>query len=168
MTVGLLNSVVIKTMLTVTDVVAIAVFVPVILAMGGNTGMQSSAVAIRGIALRETMYSKLHKIVWREIRVGLLLGVACGILTAAGVWGVLTLTHADTGGVPLRALAAAVGIAMGNAMAFASGFGSAVPVVLHRIGVDPALASGPFVTTSSDLSASLIYFATCALLLGLV
>lgn len=169
MTVGLLNSLVLKTMLNMTNnIVAIAVFVPAILAMGGNTGMQSSAVVIRGIALRQTLYSKLYRIVGREIRVGLILGLTCGLLTAFGVWGVLALSHADTGGVPLHVLAAAVGVAMGNAMVFASGFGSFVPVVLHRAGIDPALASGPFVTTSSDLSASLIYFATCALLLGSV
>jgi magnesium transporter len=56
---------------------------------------------------------------------------------------------------------------MGNAMVFASSFGSIVPILLHRAGIDPALASGPFISTSNDLSATLIYFATCAAILGL-
>ena len=167
MSAGLVNSVIIKTMLNVTDVVAIAVFVPVILAMGGNTGMQSSAVAVRGIALGLQAYGKLLKIVFREVRVGLALGLACGSLTAALVGLVLHWTAADTGDLPPAVLACTVGLAMCNAMAFASAFGSIVPILLHRMGVDPALASGPFVTTSNDLSASLIYFATCAVLLGL-
>jgi magnesium transporter len=55
---------------------------------------------------------------------------------------------------------------MTAAMAFSSSFGAVVPVVLHRLRVDPALASGPFITTSNDLSATCIYFLTCALLLG--
>ena len=56
---------------------------------------------------------------------------------------------------------------MTNAMVFASSFGAMVPIGLHRLGIDPAVASGPFISTSNDLSATLIYFATCALILGL-
>jgi magnesium transporter len=64
-------------------------------------------------------------------------------------------------------LAGTVGLAMCNAMGFASSFGGLIPVLLHRLRVDPALASGPFVTTSNDLSATLIYFLTCTIALGL-
>jgi magnesium transporter len=145
--------------------VAIAIFVPAILAMGGNTGMQASAVAIRGIALGRRAYGRLFRIVWREIRVGFLLGLVCGSCTVAAVLAILVLSHADTGGYPPWMLALTVGGAMANAMTFASAFGSLVPIVLHRLNVDPALASGPFVTTSTDLSASLIYFLSCAVVL---
>jgi magnesium transporter len=162
---GLLNSVLITSMLKATGVVAIAVFVPAILAMGGNIGMQSSAIAVRGIALGLKKYSRLFEIVLREIRVGAVIGVICGFAATALVLLVLTLTHADTGGVRPLHLAFAVGLSMLNSMVFASGYGAIVPILLHRLKADPALASGPFVTTSSDLSSSFIYFMTCLIIL---
>ena len=161
---GLVNSIIIKTMLKTTGVAAIAIFVPAILAMGGNTGMQSSAVCIRGIALGERKYGKLLAIVWREVRVGMCLGSVCGVLTGLIIWCGLTVGRADTGALAPATLGMMVGIAMFNAMAFASSFGAVVPIVLHRLRIDPAVASGPFVTTSNDLSASTIYFLTCLLL----
>ena len=164
---GLVNSVIIKSMLEATgSLVAITIFVPAILAMGGNTGMQSSAICIRGIALGEKKYGKLFVIVSREIRVGVTLGFICGTATTLIVYVVLGLTHADTGTIPAFTLAFIVGAAMCNAMAFASAYGAIVPIVLHRFRVDPAVASGPFITTSNDLSATLIYFLTCLLMLG--
>jgi len=162
---GLLNSVIIKHMLQTTEVVAIAIFVPAILAMGGNTGMQSSAVCIRGIALGEKRYGRLGGTMWREIRVGLCLGVVCGLAAGVLVCSVLTLTAADTGGIAPGRLSMVVGGAMFSAMVFASCYGAVVPVLLHRLDIDPAVASGPFITTSNDLSASLIYFLTCLVLL---
>ncbi len=164
---GLINSVIIKTMMQATDIVAIAIFVPAILAMGGNTGMQSSAICIRGIALGERKYGRLFNIMWREIRVGISLGIVCGLVTTLLVAAVVSAAGTPTGPATLTPcrLGLAVGIAMCNAMAFASSFGAVVPIILHRFRIDPALASGPFITTSNDLSASLIYFLTCVLLL---
>jgi magnesium transporter len=162
---GLLNSFIIKNILDVTSVTAIAIFVPAILAMGGNTGIQSSTIAIRGIALGYRAYRRLLQIVAREVLVGVVLGLACGILTGAAVSVLLGVLAPETGGVTAGSLGLTVGLAMCNAMIFASCYGSIVPVLLHRFGIDPAVASGPFVTTSNDLSASLIYFATCVLLL---
>ena len=162
---GLINSVIIKSMLSVTNIAAVAIFVPAIMAMGGNTGIQSSAIAIRGIALGYKAYSRLLTIVVREILVGIALGLACGTFTAALVFGALTYTGADIGTPTPATLALTVGVAMANAMAFATCFGAIVPLILHRLKVDPAVASGPFVTTANDLSASLIYFLTCILIL---
>ncbi len=163
----LVIGIIIKTMLNVTDLVAIAIFVPAILAMGGNTGQQSSTITVRGIALGGRAYRKLQRIVWREIRVGLSLGLVCGLSSGLLVWSALSLTGADTGAYSAMRLGLVVGVAMCCAMVFGSAYGSLVPVVVHRMGVDPALASGPFVSTTNDLSAVLIYFATCAVLLGL-
>jgi magnesium transporter len=166
MVAGMANSLIIRAMMRTTNVETIAIFVPAILAMGGNTGMQSSAVCIRGIALDESKYDRLWGIVWREIRVGVSLGVICGLLTAGMVWVILTVATPELTYNPLL-LAGTVGLAMCNAMGFASSFGGLIPVLLHRLRVDPALASGPFVTTSNDLSATLIYFLTCTIALGL-
>jgi magnesium transporter len=161
---GLVNSLILRRILDVTPSATLAIFVPAVMAMGGNTGIQSSAVAVRGIALGYKAYGRLLSIVGREISVGIFLGVSCGTLTASAIFSILSLWGVDTG-LPVAELALAVGLAMCNAMIFASCFGSVVPVLLHRLGVDPAVASGPFVTTSNDLSASMIYFVTCLLLL---
>jgi len=132
--------------------------------MGGNTGIQSSAIAVRGIALGYKGYGRLGQIIKREISVGICLGVVCGLLSGSAIFAVFTNVGMDPGLPPLS-LGCAVGLAMCNAMVFASCFGSIVPVLLHRLGIDPEVASGTFVTTSNDLSASLIYFLTCLLML---
>ncbi|MBN2450412.1 MAG: magnesium transporter [Lentisphaeria bacterium] len=167
MVAGLLNSVVISTLMRMTRIESLAVFVPAILAMGGNTGMQSSAICVRGIALDEHKYGRILTIVSREIRVGICLGLVCGSLTGVIVWAILSFVAAGAVSRPPAALGLVVGAAMASAMAFASTFGAVVPILLHRAKVDPAVASGPFITTSNDLSATLIYFLICALLLGL-
>ena len=163
---GLLNSMVIRAMMHITTQEMLAIFVPPILAMGGNTGMQSAAVCVRGIALGERKYNRIWSVVRREIRVGLCLGLVCGLLTGATVWAAMSWLVSRPSLPPLR-LGLTVGLAMTNAMVFASSFGALVPIVLHRAGIDPAVASGPFISTSNDLSATLIYFATCALIVGL-
>jgi magnesium transporter len=165
---GLLNSVIIKKMLDVTNVVAIAIFIPAILAMGGNTGIQSSTVSVRGLALGHTRYRRVRGLISREITVGLSLGVICGLITGLVVWGFLSYSTADTGGLSARALGATVGASMANAMLFASCFGAVAPVVLDRFSIDPAHAAGPFITTFNDLSASVIYFISCVIMLQMM
>lgn len=163
---GIGNSIIVTKMLAAVDnIVAIAVFVPVILAMGGNTGMQSSAIAVRGIALDARRYRRLLRLVGREMLVGACLGGCCGILAGGLVFSVIVLTGADTGGLNPVRIAGSVSLAMALAMMFASSFGSIFPILLHRLHVDPAVASGPFVTTSNDLSSAAIYFLVCYLLL---
>lgn len=162
---GLVNSLIIKSMLNVTEIAVIAIFVPAIMAMGGNTGIQSSAIAIRGIALGYKTYNRILPIVAREIGVGAALGIVCGTATGLLVFAALVLTGADLGGPSASMLALTVGGAMANAMVFAACFGAVVPLLMQRLGADPAVASGPFVTTANDLGGSLIYFLTCVLLL---
>ncbi|MEA2013355.1 MAG: magnesium transporter [Verrucomicrobiota bacterium] len=162
---GIINSLIIKEMLDVTNVAAIAIFVPVIMAMGGNTGIQASAISIREIAEGKEGMQKLLSIAWRQILVGAFMGIACAFLSAAGAFFVLSSKGLDLGTLTPGNLSFVIGLSMFNAMIFASVFGGVFPIILHRLKVDPALASGPFVTTSNDLSASLIYFLTCVLLL---
>jgi magnesium transporter len=166
---GLLNGFIINRMTNLTNIVVLTALAPAILAMGGNTGMQSNAVCIRGIALGNEKYSSLFSIVWREIRVGATLGIVCGALAGAtvygGLWGMCNMQWLDVaslGALTPAKIGIVVGISMFSAMTFASSFGSITPIVLHRLGADPAVASGPFVTTSSDLSAALIYLGICA------
>lgn len=168
MAAGFVISVIISRMESTIQIVGITMFTPMILGMGGNTGMQASAVAVRGIALGYKKYGRLFDLVWREIRVGFSLGTCCGILSFLLAFCILTYMKAyGLGGVDVSPakMGQAVGIAMFNAMVFGSSYGAVVPVVLHRMKIDPAVASGPFVTTSNDVSAAMIYFLTCFVLL---
>ncbi len=162
---GLVNSLVIKNILELEAAVAIGAFVPVILAMGGSTGVQAAAVAVRAIALGYRRYTRLFNVIWREIRVGLGVGLTCGALTGAVVGIALGAAGFGSDEYGVAALGLTVGTAMCNAMIFGSLYGAVVPIVLHRFDVDPAVASGPFVTASNDFASALIYLGTCMVIL---
>jgi magnesium transporter len=161
---GLINSIIIQKMIGLTTIEGLAAYVPVVMAMGGNTGMQASAITVRGIALGEIEYGKLFKLSLKEILVGMLMGISCGTVTAFLVYGKLVFIGGVTAVPPLK-LAFVVGISMCTAMGVAALCGTILPIILHKWKIDPALASGPFVTTGNDLAASMIYFAMCILLL---
>jgi len=161
---GIVISVIIQKMIGLTNIEGLAAFVPVIMAMGGNTGMQASAITVRGIALGQIEFGKLARIFAKEMFVGMLMGCVCGLVTGCIVWANLTF-FGGIATVPPAKLAFVVAISMCSAMTFAALSGTLLPIVLHRMKIDPALASGPFVTTGNDLSASTIYFLICYFLL---
>ncbi|MCF7848908.1 MAG: magnesium transporter [Kiritimatiellales bacterium] len=165
---GFMNSLILKSFmanLTLSEIVALSFFIPIILAMGGNTGIQSSTLIIRAIALGTGHSRRIMKIISHEIAAGATMGVVCG--TAIGLWAGFIITHDGTAMVSPAYLALTVGIALFCAMAFAAVFGALVPVVLNRFKIDPAVASGPFVTASNDIFALLIYYGTTASLIAL-
>lgn len=144
---------------------ALAAFVPVVLAMGGNTGIQSSTLVVRSIALGGLKGRSVARLLVKEILTGALMGIVCGLVI--GLW-VHFLIVGDAGHSPHVSpvsLAAIVALALFSAMTFAAVFGAFVPIGLDKIRVDPAIASGPFISTTNDISALLIYFAVTALLL---
>ncbi len=163
---GILISIIIQKMIGLTQIEGLAAFVPVIMAMGGNTGMQASAITVRGIALGEIEFEQLFKISIKEVSVGILMGCVCGTLAGIMVWFNLHYFSTELSFDPIK-LAAIVGVSMCSAMTFAALTGTLMPIILHKFKIDPALASGPFVTTGNDLSASLIYFLMCYVLLKL-
>ena len=139
-------------------VIALSFFVPVVMAMGGNAGIQSSTLVIRSIALGTIEGRSILRLFGREVLAGALMGICCGLLVA--LWarflvsadGLATASHTPT------YLAFTIGLAMFSAMTFAVFFGAVVPLLLNRLKIDPAVASGPFVTSSNDISALLIYY----------
>ena len=148
----------------VSSVLVLAAFVPIVLAMGGNTGIQSSTLIVRSIALGDLKGRSISRLLLREILTGMLMGAVCGLLI--GIWAKFVIGGQAMPGVPAPfQLATAVSLALFAAMTFAATFGAIVPIVLDRIKVDPAVASGPFITTANDISALLIYFAVTILLL---
>lgn len=161
---GLVISLIIQKMIGLTEIEGLAAYVPVVMAMGGNTGMQASAITVRGIALDQIEFGRLFRISLREIFVGILMGLVCGLVAGLIVWVKLQ----NFGGISMVSpvhLAFVVAISMCIAMAFAALCGTLLPIILHKWKIDPAVASGPFVTTGNDLAASMIYFIMCYFLL---
>ena len=137
-------------------------FQSLILGMAGNAGTQSLAVTIR--ELTESSQRRLA-FLWREIRVGLVGGAILGFLSFLCIGGGLALLTAHN-----IALCFSVGLCAGLSLLLSillsSLCGAAVPLVFSRIGIDPAVASGPLITTTSDLVAIVTYYGSAALLLG--
>ncbi len=129
-------------------IVWLSFFVPVIMAMGGNTGIQSSTIIIRSISLGEGGATKLWKRLWRELRVGFLIG----LIFAALIYLVVFIWM----GEPIFGLVLA--LALLCVLLNASLFGTIIPITLHKLKYDPAIATGPFITTSNDILGLLIYF----------
>lgn len=133
-----------------------AFFMPLIAAMGGNVGVQSSALIVKGLAnhtLSGGIFSKLVK----ELSVGLINGLVCsGILLTYSIFFTPTL-----------ALSLTVSVALMTVILFASVFGTFVPLALNRLKIDPALATGPFITTSNDIIGLFIYFMIGRMMYGM-
>lgn len=165
MVTGTLVSFVVQKITGIERAVCLVAFIPVILGMGGNTGMQATAVTIRSIALGEIKFSRLAGIFRREMLVGAMMGTVCSIIIAAVVWVNLMYFSKVDPGISLIRLITVVACSMFSAMTFAALTGTVFPIVLHRLKIDPAVASGPFVSTGNDLSASLIYLFMCYLML---
>ena len=144
-------------------IVALSFFVPIIMAMGGNTGIQSSTLIIRRLAIGSVNEKGLMKLLRKELLTGILLGCICGMII-----GVIAriMMGSDT---PISAtyLAFTVGVSLFSAMMFAAVFGAFAPLALNRMKADPAVASGPFVTASNDILSLLIYYGVTFLLVAL-
>ncbi|UWR42037.1 magnesium transporter [Phaeobacter inhibens] len=126
---------------TIAEFVALAVLMPIVASMGGNAGTQSLTVAVRALATRDLTGSNVWRVIRREVLVGLVNGLAFALIMA--VVGILWF------GSPL--LGAVIAVAMVINLVVAGLAGTAVPIILEKIGVDPALASGAFVTTVTDI-----------------
>ena len=163
---ALVNSIVIESMLhKAGNIVALAVFLPVIMAMGGNTGMQSATIIIREMAMERILPGDLRTIAQRESFVGLTMGIICGICGSLISLIFMNLANVETASLTKGDIAKIVFFAIANAMTFSSFFGSAIPQMLKKIGIDPAVAAGPFVTTLNDILSSVIYFLTAYILM---
>ncbi|PRY79694.1 magnesium transporter [Yoonia maritima] len=126
---------------TIAGLVALAVLMPIVASMGGNAGTQSLTVAVRAIATRDLTAANVWRVIRREVLVGLINGLIFAVVM--GVVGILWF------GSPM--LGAVIGVAMVINMVIAGLAGAVIPVMLERFGIDPALASGAFVTTVTDV-----------------
>ena len=126
---------------TINQMVALAVLMPIVASMGGNAGTQSMTVAVRAIATRDLTARNAARVIRREVAVGAVNGLVFGILMA--------VVKALWFGVPV--LAYVIGLAMLLTLMAAAFGGIVIPMALERLKIDPALASGPFVTTVTDV-----------------
>jgi magnesium transporter len=143
--------------------VVLALFIPLIVSSGGNSGSQAATLIIRAIALGEVTIRDWWKVMRREILSGLLLGIILGIIgflriavwqKVSGIYGEHWLILGITIGVTL------IGVVLWGTLV-----GSMFPIILKRFGVDPATASAPFVATAVDVTGLIIYFSVAAVLL---
>ncbi len=140
------------------QVIALAAFIPVVMGMGGNIATQSSTIIVRGIATGRVNMNELLRVIFKEFRVGILLGFVYGIFLGV----VSFFWHRDP-----TLLGVVVGLSIFCIMAMSATLGTIIPLVLKRFGFDAAIATGPFVTTSIDIIGVMLYFYTAKLILGL-
>ena len=141
------------------NIIALAAFIPVILGMGGNIATQSSTIIVRGMATGRVNIGGEIKLILKEIQVGILLGVLYGVLL--GVFAHLVFTKAPDN------LGLVVGLSICVSMVVAATVGTIIPLILRKLDIDPAIATGPFVTTSIDILGVLFYFLIAGLFLAL-
>lgn len=140
---------------TLKEAISLAIFIPVIMGMGGNVGTQSSAIVVRGLATGRINKTNFFELLIKESGIGLFMGLICGSIAGliARIW------H----GAP--ALGIVVGFSMFFAIFVAALLGSMIPMIFHRLKIDPAIAAGPIVLAINDIIGLLIFFSLATLLL---
>lgn len=140
------------------SVIALASFIPIVMGMGGNIATQSSTIIVRGIATGRVNMNELFRVIFKEFRVGMLLGFVYGIFLGV----VSFFLHRDP-----TMLGVVVGLSIFFIMAMSATLGTIIPLVLKRFGFDAAIATGPFVTTAIDIIGVMMYFYMAKIILGL-
>ncbi len=135
----------------------LAAFIPVIMGMGGNIGTQSSTIVVRGLATGRIHARDIWTVVYKELSIGLILGLVYGLLIGS----VAQFRYS------MEALALSVALAVLCSMSIAALVGSLVPMGFARVNIDPAVATGPLVTTAIDIISVYFYFIIATTLLGI-
>jgi magnesium transporter len=138
----------------------LSAFMPAITAAGGNVGLQCTTLIVRGLGMGTIKFAQLMKILLTELKLGMLLGITCGVAAAAAA----ALIEHNHPPVVVAKLGLAVFLAMVSATGATSIVGSLEPLVLHRFKLDPATACGPFVTMFNDIFGTTVYFLIATIL----
>lgn len=133
---------------TLQKVVALAFFMPMISGMTGNTGTQSLAVVVRGLVSNDIDKKVVYRLIMREFGVSLIIGLICGILISL-------IAYFWQGNAVLGAV---VGFSLFLTLIIGTLAGTIIPLILYRLKIDPAVASGPLITTLNDIFSLVIYF----------
>ncbi|HEY8417240.1 MAG TPA: magnesium transporter [Limnochordales bacterium] len=143
------------------SVAAVAVFIPMIMDMGGNVGTQSTTIFARGLALGHIDLSRFRRHLWWEVRVGMVLGAILGLIGGA----IAYLWQGAPNGIPQLGVAVGVSLFISSTLACLLGF--LLPWTMVKLGLDPAAGADPFLTTIKDFTSLAIYFTLVVALLGL-
>lgn len=130
------------------NVVSLAFFIPLLMGSGGNAGTQAASVVVRGLAIGEVKLGDIWRVVKKEFLIGITVGTALGILALLRA---LILQKSSLLGIT-------VGLSMIATVTVATCLGAILPIICEKLGLDPAVVSGPLITTVVDISSLLIYF----------
>lgn len=134
----------------------LSLFIPLLTGTGGNTGNQAATTVTRALALGDVRKRDIAQVMWRELRVGLMLGITLGTLGLV----LATLVYgSDIGFV--------IGLTLLSVCAMSATVGGAMPIVAKTVGADPAVFSNPFISTFCDATGLIIYFLIAKTILGI-
>ncbi|NDI35835.1 magnesium transporter [Chengkuizengella sediminis] len=155
--VGLLSGGVISNFeTTLKSVVALTFFMPMIAGMTGNTGTQSLAIAVRGLVTQHLDKTSFFKLLFREIGVGFIIGTVCGLLISV-------ISFVWQGNAVLSFV---IGVSLFLTLIIGTLAGTIIPLILYQFKVDPAIASGPLITTLNDIFSLTVYFGLATLFIS--
>ena len=146
---------------TMSQIIQLSAFLPIVMGMAGNVGTQAATVAVRGLATGSLKLSHFTSLLFKELMVGLMLGSFYGILLSGVSW----IMFNDFSSIP--SLMLTVGVAMLMNICLAAIIASSLPMLFQRLGTDPALASGPFVLTSIDVLGVINYLIVASIIFGI-
>ena len=142
---------------TLSQVISLVAYMPMLMGTGGNTGSQAATLIIRGLATEEVEPKDFLRILWKEVRIGFTIGVVLSIINFARI----CLFDRESPMVALTVCTAMIGIVM-----FAKIIGSMIPLIVKKVGLDPALIANPAISSVSDAVALSIYFMMAHVFLG--
>ena len=140
--------------------VSLTFFIPLLIGCAGNAGSQASAVVIRSLALKEVQIKDSMEILWKELRIGLLLGIVTGI---AGVVLSMLIPHSE---ISWAAMGLTIGISILLTVTLGSVAGAGLPILASLLRQDPAVIAGPLITTVVDAAGLVIYFTVAKIIIG--
>ena len=144
--------------------IVLALFIPLVMSSGGNSGSQATSLIIRALALTEIRLRDWWRVAAREIVTGIVMGAILGVIAIVRIaaWQALGLFNY---GADWPRLALAIGLALVGIVTFGTLSGAMLPFLLKRVGFDPASASAPFVATLVDVTGLVIYFSVAVVVL---
>lgn len=151
---------------TLTSMMILALYMPMVADTGGNTGSQSATVIVRALALGEVSFKDTLKILWKELRISVLLALALGVLSWGKVMFLSQGTEIPTG-FTLENIGLAIAIALSLQVITATLIGAFLPLLASKFKLDPAVIASPALTTIVDITGLIIYFTTAKLILGI-
>ncbi|MGD9639128.1 MAG: magnesium transporter [Alphaproteobacteria bacterium] len=150
---------------TLFSMMILALYMPMIADTGGNTGSQSATLVIRALAMGEISFKDLPKIIFKELKISILLGFTLGAVAFAKV--IFLSQGTDTGNTSLLMIGAVIAIAVVLQVISSTVIGCVLPLIASKLKQDPAVVASPAITTIVDISGLIIYFNIAKLMLGI-